>query len=266
MPSTLRAFSLAFACLMLFGCAAAPAKRDPRDPFERLNRTTYRFNDTFDKAIARPVARTYVKITPHFVRTGVSNFIDNLTYPVTIVNDLLQAKFKQTGADTGRLLVNTTVGVGGLFDPASSMGLDKNDEDFGQTLGKWGAQPGPYLIIPFIGFSDVRDAFGRVGDIFTTPTHYIDNSTLAWSLWGVEVLDTRARLLSADDLVDNAYDPYLFTKNAYLQRRKYLVTDGEVDEEPPPDDPGIDDPPQDSTTTPQAPTNSSQPAGETPKP
>ena len=246
MPSFLRITSLALACLLLFGCAAAPAKRDPRDPLERVNRVTYKFNDGFDKAIARPVARAYVKVAPRFVRIGVTNFVDNLTYPVTIVNDLLQAKFKQTCSDTGRLLLNTTLGLGGLLDPASAAGLEKNDEDFGQSLGKWGVKPGPYLIIPFIGFSDFRDAVGKVGDIYTHPTHYIKNSTLSWSIWGVEVLDTRARLLSANDLLNGVYDPYTFTKNAYLARRQYLVTDGEVDEQPPPDDPGADDATQDS--------------------
>ena len=252
MPTVVRASSLACACLLLFGCAVQPpAKRDPRDPLERINRATYRFNDRFDKAIARPVAKAYVKVTPRFVRTGVSNFVDNLTYPVTIVNDLLQAKFKQTGTDTGRLLINTTVGIGGLLDPASAVGLDKNDEDFGQTLGKWGVKPGPYLVIPLIGFSDFRDAVGKIGDIYTHPTHYIKNSRVSWSLWGVEVLDTRSRLLSADHVLDGVYDPYAFTKNAYLARRQYLVTDGEVDEQPPPpDDPGNDDAPDAGGATP----------------
>ncbi len=220
---------LALACLTLAGCASLPpgAKRDPRDPWERMNRTTYKFNDAFDRAIAQPVARTYRKITPRFVQTGVSNFVDNLSYPVVIVNDLLQAKFKQTGADTGRLIVNTTLGLGGLLDPAGKMGMDKNDEDFGQTLGKWGLKPGPYLVIPFVGFSDSRDAVGKVGDIFTNPTHYIDNNTVSWSLWGLQLLDTRARLLNAGDILNGVYDPYVFTRNAYLQRRQYLVTDGE---------------------------------------
>ena len=251
MQSPARALAIFCISVLLFGCAAQPiAKRDPRDPFDRVNRATYRFNDGFDKAIARPVAKTYVTVTPRFVRTGVSNFVDNLTYPVTIVNDLLQAKFIQTCADTGRLLLNSTVGIGGLLDPASDAGLQKNDEDFGQTLGRWGVKPGPYVVLPFLGFSDVRDTVGKIADIYTHPTHYIDNSTVSWSLWGVEVLDTRARLLSADNVVDTAYDPYTFTKNAYLQRRQYLVTDGEIEDQPPPDDPGADDAPQSPDTQP----------------
>ncbi len=228
MPNPLRASALVL-CLLLFGCAAAPAKRDPRDPWERMNRTTYKFNDKFDKAIARPVAHTYVRITPQIVRTGVSNFMDNLTYPITIVNGLLQAKFAQAGQDTGRFLLNSTMGIGGLLDPASAAGLDKHAEDFGLTLGHWGLHPGPYLVIPFLGPSDVRDGVGRVGDYFTTPTHYIQNNAASWSLWFVEVLDLRTRLLSTDALIDASFDPYAFTRNAYLARRHYLVT-GEAEE------------------------------------
>jgi phospholipid-binding lipoprotein MlaA len=226
-------------CLLLFGCAAAPAKRDPRDPWERMNRTTYKLNDKFDKAIARPVAHTYVRITPQIVRTGVSNFMDNLTYPITIINGLLQAKFVQAGEDTGRFLLNTTVGVGGLLDPASAAGLDKHDEDFGLTLGHWGLHPGPYLVIPFLGPSDVRDGAGRIADIYTTPTHWIQNDAASWSLWFVEVLDTRTRLLSTDALIDGAFDPYAFVRNAYLARRQYLVT-GEAEEPQLEDDSGDD--------------------------
>jgi phospholipid-binding lipoprotein MlaA len=227
--------------LTLCGCASLPpgSKRDPRDPWERMNRATYKFNDGLDRAIAKPVAKAYVKVTPRFVQTGVSNFFDNVAYPITIVNDLLQGKIKQTCQDTGRLVVNTTIGIGGLFDPASKMGFDKNDEDFGQTLGKWGVHPGPYLVIPFFGFSDVRDGIGRGVGIFANPTHYVRDATLRWSLWGLDLLDSRARVLSAGDVLNQTFDPYTFSRNAYLQRRQYLVTDGEDSgvEEPPPDVP-----------------------------
>jgi len=258
MPRLFHASSLVCACVLLFGCASQnlPGKRDPRDPFERMNRVTYRFNDRLDKAIARPIARTYVKITPRFLQTGVSNFVDNLTYPTTIVNDLLQGKIVQTCADTGRLVLNSTVGIGGLLDPASAVGLDKNDEDFGQTLGRWGVKTGPYLVLPLFGFSDFRDGFGRVADIFTTPTYYIDNSTIGWTIWGVEFLDTRARLLNTEKLLQGVYDPYAFTRNAYLARREYLVTDGEAVEEPPGEDEDFDQPsggPEGGATQPQSP-------------
>lgn len=233
MHKTARVPLLALTCLVLFGCASLPpnSKRDPRDPWERMNRTTFKVNTALDHAIARPVARTYQKITPRVVRTGVSNFLDNLFYPVTMANDLLQLKFKPFGQDTGRFLMNTTIGIGGLLDPATRAGLPKNEEDLGQTFGYWGAKPGPYLMIPILGPSDVRDGVGRVGDIWLSPPHYIDNNYISYGLWGLGVLDARYRLLPQDKLLDEAYDPYTFLKNAYLQRREYLVTDGKLSDE-----------------------------------
>jgi phospholipid-binding lipoprotein MlaA len=228
MPRTARASLLVIACLALFGCATLPpnAKRDSRDPFERVNRTTYRFNDAFDKGFARPVARGYQRVVPQPVRTGVSNFLDNLSYPVTIANDLLQLKFKDFGMDLGRLVMNSTVGIGGIFDPASSAGLQKNQEDLGLTFGHWGAKPGPYLVVPLLGPTDVRDGVGRVGDIWLDPRHYIKNSAVSWSLWGLDAIDLRYRLLATDQALDSAFDPYAFMRNAYLQRRQFLVDQG----------------------------------------
>jgi len=228
MPRTAWIPFLLMACLSLFGCATQPnAKRDPRDPFERVNRVTYHFNDALDRAVLKPVAVGYRKITPRPVRTSVSNFIDNLSYTTTVANDLLQLKFKPFFQDTGRLVVNTTVGIGGLFDPASRIGLQKNEEDLGLTFGHWGAGPGPYIVIPFLGPSDVRDGIGRIGDIFTDPRHYIKNGWVSWSLWGVQVVDTRSRLLDTEKVLEGAYDKYSFLRNVYLQRRQYLVTGGE---------------------------------------
>jgi phospholipid-binding lipoprotein MlaA len=230
MHRTARASLLVIACLTLFGCASLPpnSKRDPRDPWERTNRTTFKVNMALDHAIARPVARTYEKVTPRLVRTGVSNFMDNLFYPVTMVNDVLQLKFKPFAQATGRFVLNTTVGIGGLFDPASQVGLPKNEEDLGQTFGYWGAKPGPYFVIPILGPSDVRDGIGRVGDTYLSPLHYIDNSYVRYGIYGVGVLDARYRLLPQDKLLDEAYDPYTLLKNAYLQRRQYQVTDGQL--------------------------------------
>ena len=226
MQTTIRVSALSLAVMTLLGCAAAPAQKDPRDPWERMNRTTYKFNDKVDRAILRPVAHGYQKVTPSFVRTGVSNFLDNLNYPIVIVNDLLQAKFLTAGRDTGRLLMNTTLGIGGLLDPASSAGLTKYDNDFGLTLARWGAGKGPYFVLPFLGPSDVRDGAGRIPDSFASPRTYIGDSTVRYSLWAVSLLDVRYRLLSTDPLVDAAYDPYLFVKNAYLQRRDFLENRG----------------------------------------
>lgn len=213
--------------LFLHGCAAAPsAKPDPRDPWERMNRATYRFNDQVDRAVTKPVARAYRRVTPQPVQTGVSNFFVNLGYPLVMLNDLLQGQFQPFLNDTGRLLLNTTLGIGGVLDPATAAGLDKNDRDFGQTLGKWGAKPGPYLVLPFLGPSDVRDAFGRAGDVFSDPRHYIDNDLLSWSLWAVGMVDTRAHLLDLEPVLQSAYDPYAFVRNAYLQKREFKVSGG----------------------------------------
>jgi len=232
MHSTACAPLLAILCLIVAGCSLPPnSKPDPRDPFERVNRATFRFNDAADRAIARPIAETYQKAVPHIVRTGVSNFVDNLYYPITIVNDLLQFRFKPFVSDTGRFLVNTTLGLGGLFDPATQSGFQKNGEDLGLTFGHWGTHPGPYIVIPFLGPSDVRDGIGRVGDIWLSPPHYIRNSDISYSIWGIEVLDTRYRLLPADRALDQAYDRYTFLKNAYLQRREFLVSYGHVTDE-----------------------------------
>ncbi len=228
MTSNLR-WPLSLLCLaVLAGCAARPGvKSDPRDPWERMNRTTYRFNDALDRAIVKPVARGYRKVTPHFVQTGVSNFLDNLESPVVMVNDLLQGQFKAFASDTGRLLLNTTLGIGGLLDPATAAGLDKNDRDFGQTLGKWGLRTGPYLVIPFLGPSDIRDAAGKVGDVYSDPRHYIRNNWVSWGLWGVGAVDTRARLLDVEGAINGAYDPYAFIRNAYLQHRDFKVHGGQ---------------------------------------
>jgi phospholipid-binding lipoprotein MlaA len=228
MPSTIRLPLLSLGLLLLLGCAALPpGKRNPRDPWERMNRATYRFNDKFDRAIAQPVARGYRKATPHFVQTGVTNFFDNLEYPIVMVNDLLQGQFRPFLSDTGRLLLNSTVGIGGLMDPATNIGLDKNDRDFGQTLGKWGAGTGPYLVIPFLGPSDVRDAVGRVADEYSNPRHYIRNTWVRYGLAGLRAVDTRARFLDAQGAIDSAYDPYAFLRNVYLQHRDFKVNGGQ---------------------------------------
>jgi phospholipid-binding lipoprotein MlaA len=227
MQRTLRAPLLGFGCLLLFGCASIPnGQRDPRDPWERMNRTTFKVNDAVDRAITKPIAKAYVKVTPLPVRTGVSNFMDNLTYPVTIANDLLQLKMKPFGQDIARLVLNTTVGIGGIFDPASRVGLQKNDQDLGMTFGHWGAKPGPYFVIPILGPSDVRDGLGRVGGIWLTPTHYIRNNYISYPLWGIELVDARYRLLDAEKLLDGVYDRYAFLRNAYLQRREFLIESG----------------------------------------
>jgi phospholipid-binding lipoprotein MlaA len=231
------------ALLFLGGCATQnlPLKRDPRDPFERANRSVYRFNDAIDRAVAKPVARAYVKITPQPIRRGVSNFFSNLSYPVVIVNDLLQGKIVATSNDIVRFVVNTTVGIGGIFDPASKAGLAKNDEDFGQTLGRWGVHTGPYLVLPLFGPSDLRDGIGRIADRYTEPLTYDNNWQIDWTLRIVGFVDLRARLLQIEKPLEGAYDPYAVLRSVYLQRRNYLVHDGDVPDDTPEEEPLPDD-------------------------
>lgn len=225
--SYLRTGLLAAALLGLFGCATLPGgKADPRDRFERFNRSVYRFNDAADRAVLKPVALGYVRVVPGPARHGISNFIANLTYPRTIINDMLQGKFADGARDTGRLVVNTVAGLG-FFDPATRMGLEAHNEDFGQTLGKWGMHSGPYLMLPLLGPSTVRDTAGRLPDEYTTARHYIDDSRVRWGLVALDAVDTRAALLDTDAVLDEAYDRYAFVRNAWLQRREYLVRDGE---------------------------------------
>ncbi len=228
----------ALAALLLAACTSQPLKPDPRDPLEKFNRTMYTVNDGLDRAIARPVARTYRKITPTFVQTGVSNFWSNVNYPTTIINEFLQGKPRAGFNDIGRFLLNTVAGVGGLLDPATAAGLDRNDEDFGQTLGKWGVRAGPYLMLPLLGPSTLRDGTARVADRFADPVHYVDDWRWQWGLDGFRLLDRRARLLPVTDKLNDIFDPYTFVRSAYFQQREYAIHDGNV--ELAPADEGID--------------------------
>ena len=222
---------LALAALMLAGCATLPSgKHDPRDPLERFNRSMFAFNDAVDKAVAKPVAKAYVKVTPRFVRTGVSNVFNNLNTLGTAVNDVLQGKMKQAGRDSARFLMNSTLGLGGLFDPATPAGLELNDEDFGQTFGKWGVKPGPYLMLPLLGPSTFRDTVGKLADQFTYPVYWLEDDSTRLIIRGVSLLDMRADLLDLDEQLEQSYDRYAFVRNAWLQRREFQVKDGEVDE------------------------------------
>lgn len=216
------------AVFFLAGCAALPpTKRDPRDPFERANRGVYRFNVAADHAIFRPAARVWKAATPRLVRTGLANFIGNLEYPLTIANDLLQGKFTDGGHDFTRLVVNSVFGLG-FFDPATRVGLERHDEDFGQTLGKWGVPAGPYLVVPLLGPSSVRDAPAKLVDEYSSGRHYLQDSELRWGLWTVDKLELRANLLDADAVLERTFDPYTFVRNAWLQRREFQVRDGDL--------------------------------------
>jgi phospholipid-binding lipoprotein MlaA len=223
---------LVVAAIALSGCGSQSAvTRTPGDPFERMNRRIFAFNNALDRSVSKPVARTYKVVTPQFVRTGISNFVGNLSYPAVIMNDVLQLKGKPTLRDTGRFLVNTTVGVAGFFDPATSLGLIRNNEDLGQTLGRWGVGSGPYLILPFGGATTLRDGLARIGDPFTTPLAFVDDSNAArYGLRGMRLLNSRSKLLDVEAAFDNVYDQYAVLRSVYLQRRAYLVHDGNIPE------------------------------------
>jgi phospholipid-binding lipoprotein MlaA len=228
----IRAAAGALALALLAGCATTNMG-SPGDPLERMNRATYRFNNGIDRAVLRPVARGYRDHVPHVVQEGIDNFLDNLAFTTTIVNDLLQLKIKDTLVDLGRFTVNTTLGIGGLFDPASRFGIPRNDEDFGQTLGRWGVPSGPYLVIPFLGPSSLRDAPSLYVDAQTDLRLALDlDSTTEWGLAGISLINRRAELLPFDSSFDSAYDRYALIRNAWTQRRQYQVKDGEVEEEP----------------------------------
>lgn len=217
------------ACLLLPACAALPpGPRDARDPLERTNRAVFRFNRAADRAVLRPAARAWQATVPRPVRTGLGNFTANLGSPVTILNDFLQGKAGDGAQDVARLVVNTVLGIGGLFDPATRMGLVRHDEDFGQTLGTWGVPPGPYLMLPLLGPSTLRDGPAALVDDYAGGRHYLRDPWLRWGLAGTSVLEIRTQLLSTDGMLDASFDPYALTRNAWLKRREFQVRDGDV--------------------------------------
>ncbi|MGH8547781.1 MAG: MlaA family lipoprotein [Methylococcales bacterium] len=210
----------------LSGCATTPAT-DPRDPWEGWNRGVQSFNDGADDYVIKPVAEGYQWITPSFVDQGVTNFFNNIGDITVTINDLLQFKFGQGSEDFTRFLINTTLGVVGLVDVGTMLEFERHNEDFGQTLGAWGVPTGPYLVLPLLGPSSPRETFGLVGDAATNPLFYINFPAVTWSLTTLRFVDLRADLLSASRIVEEAaLDRYEFFRNAYLQRRDYLVHDG----------------------------------------
>jgi len=218
--------SLAF----LSGCAAT--SNNPRDPLEGLNRGIYHFNDVVDNLLAKPAATVYKGVVPQIARTGVSNFFANINDVIIALNNLLQGKVTHAVSDVGRILINTTAGLLGVIDVATEVGLEKHNEDFGQTLGYWGVGDGPYLVLPFIGPSSFRDGIGWLADFYTDPITYVDPSRDRNIFWGTRFLSRRAELLDTTSIIDTAaLDPYEFVRDAYLQRRRSLVYDGN----PPPE-------------------------------
>jgi phospholipid-binding lipoprotein MlaA len=206
------------------GCVSGEA--EDKDPLEGVNRVIYNVNDTLDKALIKPVATVYSKVTPKGVRMGVTNFFDNLDYLNVIANDLLQGKFRQTGQDIGRFALNSTVGAGGLFDVASMSGLPKHDEDFGQTLGKWGFGEGAYLVLPIRGPNSLRDAPDLATSMLLNPLYYV-GGPITLPLGIFSGINDRANYLEATRIRDEAaLDSYSFTREAYRQSREYKIYDG----------------------------------------
>ncbi|MEP7206089.1 MAG: VacJ family lipoprotein [Casimicrobiaceae bacterium] len=216
----------AVAVTLLAGCAAAPSRVDPWEP---MNRGLYRVHDVIDKIVLKPAVTVYTAVVPSVARTGVSNFFNNIEDAFSAVNDVLQAKPQKAGDDLGRVVTNTFFGLGGLIDVASSAGIERGNEDFGQTLAVWGVGPGPYLFIPLLGPSTVRDASGTAVRMYLGPLGEINDVPVRNSLYGLGAIDARYQAGDALSVLETAaLDRYTFIRNAFFQRRRYLIYDGKV--------------------------------------
>lgn len=205
-------------------------KTDGQDPLEGMNRAIFSFNETADRFVLKPIAQGYHYVLPDPVERGIGRVFGNVGEIINVFNGLLQGKFAQASNDSGRFLINSTLGIAGIFEVAEGLGLEKNaGEDFGQTLGHWGVGEGAYLVLPFFGPSTLRDAPGRVVDSFLNPIGEIDHVPTRNQIYGVSVLSSRAGLLEAEELISG--DKYSFIRDAYLQRREYLVNDGKVEDD-----------------------------------
>ncbi|TIH06776.1 VacJ family lipoprotein [Pseudomonas leptonychotis] len=219
---------------VLLACAGllllpALAQANEDDPWQGYNRFMFRINDNVDAYTLKPLAKGYQAVTPKFLEEGVHNVFRNIGDVGNLANNLLQAKFHDAGVDSSRLIFNTTFGLLGFFDVGSAMGLQRSDEDFGQTMGAWGLNSGPYVVLPLLGPSTVRDAFGKVPDSMLTAPAYIDHVPTRNVVRAVNLVDVRASLLSAERLISG--DKYIFVRNAYLQNREFKVRDGEVEDD-----------------------------------
>lgn len=195
------------------------------DPWEGFNRAMFSFNDGLDTYALKPVSQGYKAVMPDMAETGVSNFFENLSDVGTLINNLLQGKFSSASQDLARISFNTTFGLGGLIDVATPMGIDKHEEDFGQTFGYWGASSGPYLVLPLFGPATVRDGLGMIPDSLVDPVRYVDDNGARNALYVTRVIDNRAQLLEAEKLISG--DKYTFIRDAYLQKRAFSIADGD---------------------------------------
>ena len=199
------------------------------DPFQEINEKTHNFNLVLDKQLATPVARIYKKVTPDLVEKSITNFTHNIEDLSIAINNILQGKINNGVSDLLRFTINSSLGVLGFFDVASNLGFEKHDEDFGQTLATWGVGVGPYIVLPGLGPSNLRDTLSMIPDAFLTPLYVIDHDRTSYSLTAIDIVETRARYLGLESVVIG--DDYLFYRDAYLQSREFDILDGEVSEE-----------------------------------
>lgn len=211
-----------FSGLLLSACISKGTH--PDDPFEHINRKTHRLNTAFDKYVLRPPAKVYKKIIPPVIRNGINNAYNNVNMLPTVANDLLQGQWTYAIKDTWRFIANSTIGVAGVLDPASTFGLPPHSNDMGLTFAKWGDKKSPYFVIPLLGPSTFRDGMGMIFDYaLFTPYPYIQSNAVLYSLLGVRYVDLRAQMLETDKFIDEAMDKYAFIRDAYIQHRNYLI-------------------------------------------
>ena len=219
-------FKICFIGIIFTLCTVAKTENDP---LKDINERTHNLNQTLDIQLASPIARFYKRITPDFIEISITNFTRNIEDLSIAINNMLQGKFNDGISDLTRFTINSTLGVGGFIDVASSIGFDKNDEDFGQTLAVWGVSDGPYLVLPGLGPSTMRDTLAMIPDAFLTPLWLIDHDRTSYSLTAIDLVDTRARYLGLESVVIG--DEYLFFRDAYLQSREFEILDGQVDDD-----------------------------------
>jgi len=222
----LRLMAVALLLVVTSGCAARQ-NGNPRDPWEGYNRAVFSFNEGLDRAIIKPVAKGYEAVVPTPINTIITNFFSNIGDVLTAVNNLLQGKVRDSASDFSRVVLNSTLGIGGLIDVATGMTFEKHDEDFGQTFARWGFGNGPYFVLPLFGPSTIRDSFGLLADWQSDPLTYVRPYVLRDSVTGLRFIDTRADLFSAEKVVEaGAIDKYAYLRDAYFQHRNYVIFDG----------------------------------------
>lgn len=214
--------------LLAGGCASTTTVSPVEyDPWEAPNRSLFRFNQAVDRATFKPIAKAYVKVVPEPARNSVTNFSRNLATPGSMLNNFLQGKAGNGFTELARFFINTTIGIGGLFDVAGRTGIEPNMEDFGQTAAVWGVPPGPFVMLPFLGPRTLRDTAALPLNIKVDPLHYYDDSTVRYSLWFLRLVDVRSRLLPLEELMKDSSDPYVTMRESYLQNRDFQIYDGD---------------------------------------